>query len=389
MDNKNLVEEKKNEMINESVNETEEREVTKAVLDQSATLELDVPVYVDRVRKKKKKGVRIRTIVVVPFMVLIFCFGMIVEYYRILRNMEVNDQYFLMDDTQLNEIKEETGKEATAEFYEMVKNYGQETQVNVKFMRKMFPDKLVLKSDGAFLYLPVDESIEENTYDYSRLEKEDEFFVYKDGEGEVISKKGIDVSKFQGEIDWKLVKEDGVEFAILRAGYRGYGNGKLVLDEMFMENLEGTKAQNIDIGVYFYSQATSKEEAMEEAEMVIEALRGYDVTYPVVLDTELPSGDGARTDGLTNEERTEYILAFCEIIEEAGYIPMVYSNVNWFILKTDYKALSKYDIWLANYDSQPYFPYDFQMWQYSEKGQVNGIEGDVDLNICFKDYSEE
>ena len=376
MDNKNLVEEKKNEMINESVNETEEREVTKAVLDQSATLELDVPVYVDRVRKKKKKGVRIRTIVVVPFMVLIFCFGMIVEYYRILRNMEVNDQYFLMDDTQLNEIKEETGKEATAEFYEMVKNYGQETQVNVKFMRKMFPDKLVLKSDGAFLYLPVDESIEENTYDYSRLEKEDEFFVYKDGEGEVISKKGIDVSKFQGEIDWKLVKEDGVEFAILRAGYRGYGNGKLVLDEMFMENLEGTKAQNIDIGVYFYSQATSKEEAMEEAEMVIEALRGYDVTYPVVLDTELPSGDGARTDGLTNEERTEYILAFCEIIEEAGYIPMVYSNVNWFILKTDY-------------DSQPYFPYDFQMWQYSEKGQVNGIEGDVDLNICFKDYSEE
>lgn len=385
MDNKNLVE----DTMNENISTDEEREFSKAVSEQSAVLELDVPVYVDRVRKKKKKGVRIRTIVAVPFMVLIFCLGMIVEHYRILRDMEVNDKYFLMDDTQLREIKEETGKEATAELYEMVKNYGQETQVNVKFMRKMFPDKLVLKSDGAFLYLPVDESIEENTYDYSRLEKEDEFFVYKDGEGEVISKKGIDVSKFQGEIDWKLVKEDGVEFAILRAGYRGYGNGKLVLDEMFMENLEGTKAQNIDIGVYFYSQATSKEEAVEEAEMVIEALRGYDVTYPVVLDTELPSGDGARTDGLTNEERTEYILAFCEIIEEAGYIPMVYSNVNWFILKTDYKALSKYDIWLANYDSQPYFPYDFQMWQYSEKGQVNGIEGDVDLNICFKDYSEE
>lgn len=385
MDNKNLVE----DTMNENISADEEREFSKAVSEQSAVLELDVPVYVDRVRKKKKKGVRIRTIVAVPFMLLIFCLGMIVEHYRILRDMEVNDKYFLMDDTQLREIKEETGKEATAELYEMVKNYGQETQVNVKFMRKMFPDKLVLKSDGAFLYLPVDESIEENTYDYSRLEKEDEFFVYKDGEGEVISKKGIDVSKFQGEIDWKLVKEDGVEFAILRAGYRGYGNGKLVLDEMFMENLEGTKAQNIDIGVYFYSQATSKEEAMEEAEMVIEALRGYDVTYPVVLDTELPSGDGARTDGLTNEERTEYILAFCEIIEQAGYIPMVYSNVNWFILKTDYKALSKYDIWLANYDSQPYFPYDFQMWQYSEKGQVNGIEGDVDLNICFKDYSEE
>ena len=385
MDNKNLVE----DTMNENISADEEREFSKAVSEQSAVLELDVPVYVDRVRKKKKKGVRIRTIVAVPFMLLIFCLGMIVEHYRILRDMEVNDKYFLMDDTQLREIKEETGKEATAELYEMVKNYGQETQVNVKFMRKMFPDKLVLKSDGAFLYLPLDESIEENTYDYSRLEKEDEFFVYKDGEGEVISKKGIDVSKFQGEIDWKLVKEDGVEFAILRAGYRGYGNGKLVLDEMFMENLEGTKAQNIDIGVYFYSQATSKEEAVEEAEMVIEALRGYDVTYPVVLDTELPSGDGARTDGLTNEERTEYILAFCEIIEEAGYIPMVYSNVNWFILKTDYKALSKYDIWLANYDSQPYFPYDFQMWQYSEKGQVNGIEGDVDLNICFKDYSEE
>ena len=303
--------------------------------------------------------------------------------------MAVNDQYFLMDDEQLNGIKEETEKEATDEFYEMVKCYGQETQVNVKFMRKMFPDKLVLKSDGEFLYLPIDETIEKNSYDYSRLEQTDKFFEYKNEEGNVTSKKGIDVSKFQGEIDWELVKEDGVEFAILRAGYRGYGSGKLVLDEMFIENLEGTKEHGIDIGVYFYSQATSKEEAVEEAEMVIEALRGYDVTYPVVLDTEAPSGDGARTAGLTNEERTEYILAFCETIEEAGYIPMIYSNLNWFILKTDYKALSKYDIWLANYDTQPYFPYDFKMWQYSEKGAVNGIEGDVDLNICFKDYSKE
>ena len=162
MDNKNLVE----DTMNENISTDEEREFSKAVSEQSAVLELDVPVYVDRVRKKKKKGVRIRTIVAVPFMVLIFCLGMIVEHYRILRDMEVNDKYFLMDDTQLREIKEETGKEATAELYEMVKNYGQETQVNVKFMRKMFPDKLVLKSDGAFLYLPVDESIEENTYDY-------------------------------------------------------------------------------------------------------------------------------------------------------------------------------------------------------------------------------
>ncbi|MBQ3512856.1 MAG: glycoside hydrolase family 25 protein [Lachnospiraceae bacterium] len=385
MDDKNLVEENKNE----SINELGESELTKAILDQSATIELDAPVYVDRVRKKKKKGVRVRGIVVVPFAALVFFLGMIVEHYRVLGNMEVNDQYFLMDDAQLNEIKDETSKEATTELYEKIKNYGQETQVNVKFMRKMFPDKLVLKSDGEFLYLPIDETIEKNSYDYSRLEQTDKFFEYKNEEGNVISKKGIDVSKFQGEIDWELVKEDGVEFAILRAGYRGYGSGKLVLDEMFMENLEGTKEQNIDIGVYFYSQATSKEEAVEEAQMVIEALRGYDVTYPVVLDTEAPSGEGARTEGLTNEERTEYILAFCETIEEAGYIPMIYSNLNWFILKTDYKALSKYDIWLANYDTQPYFPYDFKMWQYSEKGAVNGIEGDVDLNICFKDYSKE
>lgn len=385
MEDKNLTKEqmkKKKEL-------EEEKEFLEAFSDQSATLELDMPVYVDKVRKKKKKGSVLGIVLAVPLGILLFFLGMAVEYHRVLENMEVNDQYFLIDDAQISEIKSETKKEAVSEFYEMVKSYGQETQVNVKFMRKMFPDKLVLKSDGKFLYLPIDETIEENSYDYSRLKKEDEFFEYKDTDGKVISKKGIDVSKFQGEIDWELVKEDGVEFAILRAGYRGYGNGKLVLDEMFLQNLEETEEQNIDIGVYFYSQAISKEEAIEEAKMVIEALRGYDVTYPVVLDTEIPSGDGARTESLTNEERTEYILAFCETVEEAGYTPMVYSNLNWFILKTDFKALSKYDIWLANYDTQPYFPYDFQMWQYTEKGKVNGIEGDVDLNICFKDYSLE
>ena len=381
MDNKNLMEEK--------ISKSEAKEFEEAVSNQSATLELDASPYVQPLKKRKKGVAAIRIVVAVPFAILIFFSGMLAERYRILDHMQVNDQYFLMDDGQLKEIKDETGKEATADYIEMVKEYGKETQVNVKFMRKMFPDNLVLKSDGEFLYLPIDETMEKNSYDYSRLEQVDKFFEYKDAEGNVVSKSGIDVSKFQGDIDWKLVKEDGVEFAILRAGYRGYGNGKLVLDEKFMENLEGTKEQNIDIGVYFYSQAISKEEAVEEAEMVIEALRGYEVTYPVVLDTELPSGEGARTEGLTNEERTEYILAFCETIEAAGYIPMVYSNLNWLILKTDFKSLSKYDIWLANYDTQPYFPYDFKMWQYSEKGQINGIEGDVDLNICFKDYTVE
>lgn len=386
MDDKNLIQEDTKEKIQEEIN------LREAMLDQSATLELDAPVYVGQAKKekKKKKNGGLRLVVTIPALLLTFFLGMTAEYHRILENFKINDQYFLMDNMGLEEIKEKAGRDATAAFYEAVKEYGQETQVNVKFMRKMFPENLVIKSDGEFLYLPIDDTIEKNTYDYSRLTKGDKFYEYRNEQGEVISTKGIDVSKFQGEIDWKLVKEDGVDFAILRAGYRGYGSGKIVLDEMFLKNLEGTKEEHMDIGVYFYSQAISKEEAVEEAKVVIDALKGYDVTYPVVLDTELPSGDGARTADLTKEERTEYILAFCETIEEAGYTPMIYSNLNWFILKTDYKALSKYDIWLANYDTLPYFPYDFKMWQYSEKGQVNGISGDVDLNICFRNnYKEE
>ena len=369
----------------------EEGGLREALREQSTTLELDAPAYAIRVKKerKKKKARGLRMVIAIPAVLLVFLGGMIVEYRRILKDLKVNKQYFLMDDAVLEDIKERAGKDATAAFYENIKEYGQETQVNVKFMRKMFPDNIVLKSGGEFLYLPIDESIEKNNYDSSCFVKKDEFMEYQDEQGKVVSKKGIDVSKFQGEIDWKLVKEDGVEFAILRAGYRGYGSGKIVIDEMYLKNLEGTKEENIDIGVYFYSQAISKEEAVEEAKMVIDSLKGYQLTYPVVLDTELPSGEGARTANLTKEERTEYILAFCETIKEAGYTPMIYSNLNWFMLNTDYKALSEYDIWLANYDNVPYFPYDFKMWQYSEKGKVNGISGDVDLNICLKDYSQK
>ena len=362
------------------------KEVSDAFFEQSTTLEMDAPIYIDTTGKKKKG---LSMIVILPIALLTFFLGMFIERQRIVKNKEVDEQHFVMDEEQLDKVREETEKETMDKFYDMVKEYGQETQVNVKFMRKMFPDKMVLKSDGCFWYLDIDESIEKNRYDYSKMQKEGQFFVYTDEEQGIVSKKGIDVSKFQGKIDWKLVKKDGIEFAILRVGFRGYESGKLVLDETFINNLEGTKEQNIDIGVYFYSQAITREEAIEEAQMVIDAIKDYNITYPVVLDTEIPSGDGARTEGLTNEERTEYIQVFCETVEKAGYKPMVYSNVNWFILQTDYKELSKYDIWLANYDSQPYFPYDFQMWQYSDKGKINGIEGDVDLNICFKDYTND
>ena len=204
--------------------------------------------------------------------------------------------------------------------------------------------------------------------------------------GVICSRKGIDVSKYQGDIDWKKVAADGVEFAYIRLGCRGYGSsGTLIMDEYFHKNMKGALGQNLQVGAYFFSQAVNVEEAMEEAKMVVKELEAYkDQIYsPIAIDIETVEGQKARQDVLTKEERTQVCIAFCEYIKEAGYTPMVYGDLETFSELLDVEQLAEYEFWLCETDEKLTFPYHFNLWQYSHKGKVSGIKGDVNLNISI------
>ncbi len=204
----------------------------------------------------------------------------------------------------------------------------------------------------------------------------------------ITSQFGIDVSYHQKEIDWQKVKASGVEFAFIRVGRRGYTEGVLSEDEYFRQNIQGARDAGIDIGVYFYSQAITPEEAVEEAEMTLALLDGMELQYPVVYDWEVISDAEARTDAMTAETLTECCVAFCERIREAGYIPMIYQNKRTSLLRLQLPELTDYDFWLAEYNPQATYYYNYQIWQYASDGRVPGITGSVDLNICFKNYTK-
>ena len=194
---------------------------------------------------------------------------------------------------------------------------------------------------------------------------------------------GIDVSTHQKEIDWQAVAADGVEFAILRLGHRGYSEGGLFLDQAFERNLRGALDAGLEVGVYFFSQAVTPQEAEEEADYVLEALNGQELAFPVAFDWENISGDEARTDGLDGEAMTRCAAAFCKRIEDAGYRPAVYFNQTQGYLHYDLRDLTDYELWLAEYGPTPNFYYHFDLWQYSHTGRVDGIQGDVDMDLAF------
>lgn len=270
---------------------------------------------------------------------------------------------------------------------ETFKQYADQYGVSTEFLQRFFDDAVVYRDTGGIVYAPIDEDLPKNSYDFNNLVDVNGILEYQeDGVSKGI--KGIDVSKHQGDIDWEKVKADGVEYAIIRLGYRGYATGKMLVDENYENNINGALDAGLKVGVYFYSQAISVEEAKEEADLVLENIKDYDITYPVVFDMEEIIDNNVRTSELTTEQRTDITIAFCDKIEKAGYKPVIYANVKWFLAKLDMHKLIKYDKWFAQYRDLPFFPYDFDMWQYG-LGKVDGIKGNADLNISFKDYAAE
>ena len=253
-------------------------------------------------------------------------------------------------------------------------------------LRDLYPEHVVMLDSGQYYFLPLQEDLAMNTYIGENFIAEENGMVSYQEDGEVLTRKGIDVSKYQGEIDWEAVKNDGIDYAIIRVGIRGYSEGGILEDEFFRQNIEGAIANGIPVGVYFFTQAVNEAEALEEADFVIGMLQGYELTYPVYLDIEDVKKESCRTNGLTVEERTNNAKVFLERIREAGYEPGLYGNMKSFLLMVDLASLEQYDKWFAGYTLPIYYPYEYKMLQYSEKGKVAGVPAAVDINICFKDY---
>ena len=194
---------------------------------------------------------------------------------------------------------------------------------------------------------------------------------------------GIDVSSHQGGIDWPAVKAAGIDYAILRVGYRGYGQGDLKQDDLFYHNLEQARQAGLDIGVYFFSQAVNKQEAQEEAQFVLTLLNGAPLDYPVYYDWETVSSTNARTATVSGTELTECAQTFCNVIESAGYRAGVYFNLSMAYSFYNMLQLENYDFWLAEYNSTISYPFAVSMWQYAPDGRCPGVETNVDLNIRF------
>lgn len=195
-------------------------------------------------------------------------------------------------------------------------------------------------------------------------------------------KLGIDVSKWNGEIDWEVVKAEGVDFAIIRCGYRGSSSGWLLEDPYFYKNLTGAKKAGIRVGLYFFTQATNLVEAVEEASMVVSLLGDTEIEYPVFIDTEGAGGNG-RADNLDPGTRTAVVNAFCQTIQNAGLDAGVYSGRNWFYNNLIVDEMDAPNVWLAEYRQTPLYEGRYDMWQYTSSGSVAGIEGRVDLNISY------
>lgn len=270
------------------------------------------------------------------------------------------------------------------ELLEEIKDQLTESQSVLETLRPLYPDDVVLISGGKYHFVPIREDLAQHGYIQENLQVlENGRFQYMEN-GQVVSHMGIDVSKYQGKIDWEKVAADGVEFVFLRLGLRGYESGKLVEDETFQANIQGALAHGIKVGVYFFSQAITVEEAVEEANFVLERIAPYQIDCPVVFDVEKVGDSSARMNQLTAQERTDVTIAFLDTIEAAGYKSMFYHNMETALILLELERLQNYDRWFAYYGEELYYPYAYGVWQYSEKGSVAGIKGEVDMNIAFE-----
>jgi GH25 family lysozyme M1 (1,4-beta-N-acetylmuramidase) len=206
--------------------------------------------------------------------------------------------------------------------------------------------------------------------------------------GKLVSKCGVDISANQQDVDFSKLKSAGCDFVMIKVGARGYSSGNIVFDENYEDNIKAAKKAGLDIGVYFCSQAVSKSEAREEADELIDAISSYTIKYPVVFVMENVDDDMARIEALDTTERTQIAKAFMDRVEDAGYTPMIYGDLEWLMTMVDMDTLQDYEVWYAQDADEPDYPYEFGMWQYDSDASIKGIDGDASMIISFKDYTK-
>ncbi len=228
-----------------------------------------------------------------------------------------------------------------------------------------------------------------NPYNTANFRIDNGFMAYFDENGEKISHLGCDLSYHNKYVNFDELAASGCEFVMLRCGYRGYSAGGLAKDEKFEQYASEAERVGLKLGVYFFTQALTVEEAEEEAEYTIKLIENHKISYPVAFDTEYIDDESARsnTTEISDELRTEIITTYCEKIKEAGYYPMIYASENWIRRYMNVEQLRQYDFWAPQYLEENDFLYDFTMWQYTDKGNIPGVKGEVDLDISMVDYA--
>lgn len=248
---------------------------------------------------------------------------------------------------------------------------------------------LVTNRDGSEEWVLISPYLTKNTFDFTKMEDKAGLKRYMEN-GRKTSYVGVDISKHTGKVNFSSLKAAGVDYVMIRLGSRGYSTGQITLDENFKENIEGAIEAQLDVGIYFYSQAISQDEAVQEANFVAQNLEPYraHIKYPVAFNMGFVSNDKSRIEGLSREDKTAVSISFLDAVRASGYVPMVYGDKEWLLKEVDLTKLQDYDVWLSQEEEIPDYPYRYAMWQYNTDGVLNGIDGGADLNICFVSYSE-
>ncbi len=349
----------------------------------------------ERRRQRKKKNLSTIMLVVSVLLFLTVVIISIVLYIWVDKKLQksakeaaalseaVENQTEAISEEELAQLLEQARREGADEVLVNLAESINSSSSITNALRPLYKDQLVVASEGAYHFIPINPDLKKNDY------KEENLRILSNGLVEyvendiVISHKGIDVSKHQGEIDWAKVAADGVEFVFIRVGNRGYGSGAIVEDPQFEANVVGALSNGIKVGVYFFSQAITVEEAQEEARFVLEKIAPYKINCPIVLDVEKVADSEARMNKISTQQRTANTLAFLQAVEAAGYKTMLYHNMEMGTLKLDMTQFEEYQKWFAYYNKELYYPYAYDVWQYTDKGKVDGISGDVDMNISF------
>ncbi len=333
----------------------------------------------------------------VSLLSLTFCIGLLLANADLRRQADASrseldaiekEGYFTTFQTeQMVESAENTGRTEAMEeirntFRDVLDNNG-----SLSAIRELFPDEMIIAADGEYRFYPIDGELQKNNFSSGDFKaNEDGLLEYRGTDKNVKTKNGVVISRYQGEVDFEKIKNSGIDFVMIRVGLRGTADGNILADDYYETNIEAAEEAGLDIGVYFESAATNAEEAKEEAEFIVEQLSERELKYPVALMIEESENTDRISVPLTKENYGEIIDNFCETVEEAGYKSMIYGNIISFTELIDKSELSKRHIFVYFVGEKPYYPYKFDLWEYSVQGHVDGIDGNANLIMSVTDY---